>query len=77
MADSSVQFVPHCDYPTCDLGGAWFDCPKCCYRVVDYGDLWFEPQRGKTDPIEIYCEYCQQHLVAVYRDGDWVVEECR
>lgn len=55
-----VEFIPHCDNETCDLGQAQFACSECNTNSWDYGDLWWcNDSMSIIDSIGICeCEWC-------------------
>lgn len=76
MAESydNVEFVPHCDDGSCDLGAVYYFCPLCRRRGTDYDEAWF--RRGEMwdgTAVAFSCEHCRGDLLLTYKNGSCTV----
>lgn len=68
---TEVNFTCHCDEPGCDLGYAWYICPKCGKNTHDYMDLWWD--RYEKAEIKTKCENCKEEFTAVKEEGGYII----
>lgn len=69
MDHNQVCFIPHCDYPSCDLGSVQYNCAACQKHTINY-DLYFDIALiYNAEPVVYKCAFCNEDNEFFYYDG--------
>ena len=71
---TEALWVPHCDDPSCSLGGFVYDCPACGKGSTNYEIWWLFDDLvvyQNTKEHDFRCEKCKAPLTVFYDQEEY------